>query len=68
MDTVLHARFDARQVAKITQIQADTGLTISQIFRRLVDAAEVKPLEIKVHLFANAKSDVTLAGTPVAFA
>ena len=58
MDTVFHARFDRNQVAKILQIQADTGLTVSQIFRRLVDAAQVKPLEVNVILSTKANSDV----------
>jgi len=68
MDTVLHARFDRKQVAKILQIQADTGLTVSQIFRRLVDVAQVKPLDATVILSANANSDTKALTSRVAVA
>ncbi len=57
MDTIWHARFYRNQVAKILQIQADTGLTVSQLFRRLIDVAEVKPIETTVILSTNCNSD-----------
>jgi hypothetical protein len=66
MTAILHARFDQARIAKVEQIQRDTGLTVSQLFRRLIDAAEVKPAEIKVNLSQKANSDTTLAGNGVA--
>jgi len=68
MTTVLQARFDEDRLKKISRIQADTGLTVSQLFRRLIDAAEVKPLEINVNLSTNSKSAETLQGVDGAFA
>ena len=52
MTTILQARFDENRLKKIFKIQADTGLTVSQLFRRLIDVAEVKPLEITADLSA----------------
>jgi hypothetical protein len=43
-------------------------LTVSQLFRRLVDAAEIKPLEINVNLSANANDDTTRQGKNVVVA
>jgi antitoxin component of RelBE/YafQ-DinJ toxin-antitoxin module len=65
MTTVLQARFDEARLKKINRIQADTGLTVSQLFRRLVDAAEIKPLEISVNLSTNANDDITRQGSNV---
>ncbi len=50
MTTILTARFDEKRLQKVSQIQADTGLTVSQLFRRLIDVAEVKPVEMVVNL------------------
>ena len=68
MTTVLQARFDEDRLKKISRIQADTGLTVSQLFRRLIDAAEVKPLEINVNLSTNANDDTTGQGKSVVVA
>ncbi len=38
---VLQARFNAEQVQKIQMIQQLTGMSVSNIFRRLLDAAVV---------------------------
>jgi antitoxin component of RelBE/YafQ-DinJ toxin-antitoxin module len=68
MTVVLQARFDEDRLRKISRIQAETGMSISELFRRLVDAAEVKPLEINVNLSTNAKSDAIRQDSTVAFA
>ena len=68
MTTILQARFDEDRLRKISRIQAETGLTVSQLFRRLIDAAEVKPLEVSVNLSTNAKSDAIRQDSTVAFA
>ena len=69
MTTILQARFDEDRLQKISRIQAETGMSVSELLRRLVDAAEVKPLEINVNLSTNANSDVnTGQGSHVAVA
>ena len=65
MTTLLQARFDEARLRKINQMQAATGLTVAQLFRRMVDAAEVKPLEINVNLSTNANDDTTRQGSNV---
>jgi hypothetical protein len=65
MSTVLQARFDENRVKKINRIQQETGMSVSELFRRLVDAAEIKPLEISVNLSANANDDITRQGSNV---
>ena len=40
-DTILQARFNKEQVRKIQMTQEATGLGVSDIFRRLLDAAVV---------------------------
>lgn len=67
MKTTLQARFDDIRLNKLESIKAQTGLTTSQLLRRLVDAAEVEPAKINVNLFANAESDTTRQGKSVAF-
>ncbi len=68
MTTILQARVSEHQIQKIESLKAQTGLTVSQLFRRLIDCAEVKPLDAKVILSTNAKSDVnTSQGSHVAF-
>jgi hypothetical protein len=56
MTTVLHARFDEARLQKISRIQQATGLTTSQILRKLIDVAEVQPFDATVNLSANAAS------------
>ena len=67
MKTVLTARIDEARIAKVEAIQQSTGLTVSQLFRRLIDAAEVEPLKVTVNL-GKAKSAETLQGIHGAFA
>ncbi len=68
MKTTLQARFDDIGLNKLESIKAQTGLTTSQLLRRLVDAVEIEPAKITVILSTNAKSDVTTRqGSHVAF-
>jgi hypothetical protein len=59
MDTILQARVGERHIQKMATLKAQTGLTVSQLFRQLIERAEVKPLEATVNLSANANNDVT---------
>ncbi len=55
----LQARFNDEGIAKLNRLRDATGLTTSQILRRLLDVAEVRPLEVSVVLPAKSNSDVT---------
>ncbi len=69
MNTILQARVGERHIRKMATLKAQTGLTVSQLFRQLIDRAEVKPLEATVYLSTNANSDVnTREGSHVAAA
>ena len=68
MTTILQARFDEVRLQKLAKIQQTTGLTVSQIFRKLVDVAEVKPMEATIFLSTNANSDGIRQDLPVAVA
>jgi len=68
MTTILQARFDEARLKKINRIQADTGLTVSQLFRRLIDVAEVEPLKVNVNLSRQANSDTEAVRSRVAAA
>lgn len=69
MTTILQARFDEARLQKVSRIQKATGLTVSQLFRQLIDVVEVKPMEATINLSTNANSDVnTGQGSHVAAA
>lgn len=63
MSKILLARFDEARIEKISRIQKSTGLTVSQLFRKFVDVAEVETL--RLNLSANANDDTTGQGKNV---
>ncbi len=65
MTTILHARIDEKRIAKVARIQSQTGLTVSQLLRSLIDAVEVKPAEIAVRLSQKTEIDTTRQGNSV---
>lgn len=65
--TVAQVRLDSQRVARVQQMKAQTGMTTSQLFRRLIDAATVAPASITVDS-EIAKSAETLQGENGAFA
>lgn len=65
MTTILHARFDEDRLKKVSRIQQATGLTVSQLFRQLIDVVEVEPAKFTVQS-EKANSDVTRQGSHVA--
>ncbi len=67
MTKFLQARVDEERLKKVNRIQEATGLSVSQLFRRLIDAAEVEPLKVTVNL-GKANSDDTQQGKFVAVA
>ncbi len=50
MTTTLQARVYENHLKKVAKLKAKTGLTTSQLFRELISAAEVKPVEMVVNL------------------
>ena len=64
--TVAQVRLDPQRVARVQEMKAQTGMTTSQLFRRLIDAAEVKPASITVHSEV-AKSAEALTGNTALF-
>ena len=68
MTTILQARFDEARLQKVSRIQQATGLTVSQLFRQLIDVVEVKPMEATINLSTNANDDITGQGKNVVVA
>lgn len=66
MTCIVHAQLEAHQAKKLEQIRADTGLTVSQILRLLVDSAEYSPLKLRSGVYLNADGDHAQKGEPVA--
>jgi antitoxin component of RelBE/YafQ-DinJ toxin-antitoxin module len=68
MKSTLQARIDDSHLKKLAAIKARTGLNTSFLIRQMIDAVEVEPARINVHLSTNEKSDVnTGQGSHVAF-
>lgn len=68
MTTVLQARVNEQHLEKLDALKNQTGLTTSQIFRRLLERAEARHVQTTINLSENANSDVTRPGTIVAVA
>ena len=66
MTTILQARVNQYHLQKLDSLKAKTGLTVSQLFRQLIERAEVKPVEFSVNLSTNANSDGIGQDFPVA--
>ena len=67
-NTILQARFDKMRLNKLEAIKSATGFSTSEVFRRLVDAAEIQPAKINVNLSANANDDIARQGSNVVVA
>lgn len=48
MTEVVQARFDEGRLQKMKRLQEVTGLSTSQLFRRLIDAVEVEPAKFVI--------------------
>ena len=48
MTEVVQARFDEGRLQKMKKLQEATGLSTSQLFRRLIDAVEVEPARFTI--------------------
>jgi len=59
MTMILQARVDEARLQKVNRIQRETGMSVSELFRWLIDVAEVKPLEATAILSTPAPSVTT---------
>ncbi len=66
MTTIVQARVSEGHLQKIETLKAQTGLTVSQLFRQLIDRAVVKPLDATVNLSTNSNSDGFILADSVA--
>lgn len=61
LETIVQVRFSDEQIERLDQISSETQLTRSEVIRRLVDNATVKPAIVRTEI-ATEITPRTIAG------
>jgi hypothetical protein len=63
---ILRFRAEPQHVEKMRRLKEQTGVSWSELFRRLVEGVDIQPIDTKVILSVNEKNDdTTLQGNRV---